>query len=569
MAAGVGSFLGGFAKGLSGEITTTRERRDRLAREEAERKSRLGAALLPHAIENAETEDDLADIFSMIDPEFGAKPKGQGAKAPSTFEKLRPYLGPFFKDKDKQKQQQPSGAGGMATVVTDVAPQQAGAGAPVGALPAPPATTAPATAPTSPVGQIAQTTMTPAPSPVPGTTGVPALPGSAALAQTPAPTAADGTTPQAQATVRTSRFGIEVGTKEQKAVRNVQRARAVLKEMKTIDPSATMDDAFRLLGITMPIDRAALAPQSIAGEVVDPKTGKATSAFGVFDRATGKYLNAETGEPMQNFRPRTTTGSTSMGTDREALARSMFGTRFVDLDQAQQQQVMAQEQMRAGQMAETRGRGTGAARIATELQMPIGATAAQLYNVPPTTTLAELQNTITISPAQREKINSLAQVDTLLTEIETLVPKVFPNVKPGVWGRLQSQFSLGLQKAAADEDYVALESAISAALAQVAQLSGQPGSRLSDTDLKLAQATLAQLTPQVFGGDTLKSAQARLGVLRRLFEQAQGNVVRPQLGPGRGARRGAAPAGAGAGTGLQMDAAGNILQNGTIVVPVQ
>lgn len=60
--------------------------------------------------------------------------------------------------------------------------------------------------------------------------------------------------------------------------------------------------------------------QSIAGQMPD-----GTPAFGVFDRGSGTYKDPVTGDPLQGFQPRTTTGSTTLGADRESVSRELFG----------------------------------------------------------------------------------------------------------------------------------------------------------------------------------------------------------------------------------------------------
>lgn len=60
--------------------------------------------------------------------------------------------------------------------------------------------------------------------------------------------------------------------------------------------------------------------QSIAGEAPD-ETGTYKATFGVFHKPTETYVYPGTTTPIPNFRPRTTTGSTSMGTDREYTSR--------------------------------------------------------------------------------------------------------------------------------------------------------------------------------------------------------------------------------------------------------
>jgi hypothetical protein len=100
--------------------------------------------------------------------------------------------------------------------------------------------------------------------------------------------------------------------------------------------------------------------QSIAGEMPD-----GTPAFGVFDRASGKYKNPDTGQPLEGFRPRTTTGSTSMGADRESIAREMFGKRPAQLTPEQMAQVNDRLLTFGGEKAGavTAGRGEAAAAV--------------------------------------------------------------------------------------------------------------------------------------------------------------------------------------------------------------
>lgn len=259
--------------------------------------------------------------------------------------------------------------------------------------------------------------------------------------------------------------------------------------------------------------------QSVAGELAD-----GTPAYGVFNRLNGGYDDPITKQPLQGFRPRTTTGSTSMGVDREAIARTLFGLPFARLTQPQQAQVMQAETGRAQEMAYARGTGTGTASIETELDKPIGPTAAAMYNTDPTTSLRDLQGRVTLTPEQKQRVYATGQVDTLISDIERLLPQVFPDVQPGFVGGIKTALSLGAQRLGRDTDLAQLDASINAALAQVAQLSGQPGSRLSDKDIALARSTLGSLSPSLFGGDTLATAQARLGVLKELLAKSQGSV---------------------------------------------
>lgn len=278
----------------------------------------------------------------------------------------------------------------------------------------------------------------------------------------------------------------------------------------------------------------ALAAQSIAGEVIGPD-GTARPEFGIFDRARQGYVypagHALAGQPIPGFRPRTTTGSTSMGADREAIARELFGRPFAQLTQPQQAQVNQTAITRTRDVAFQRRMGTGTADIQIQLASPVGPTSARLYNVSPTTTLGELQNVVGLDDTQKERIYAIGQIDLLINDIDQLIPQVFPNVPQGVMGSLQTAFSLGMQKLAGDADLAALDASINAALAQVAQLSGQPGSRLSDRDIEIARSTLASLQPSLYGGDTISTAKARVQVIKNLLEKARTSIpTTPQVG---------------------------------------
>lgn len=107
---------------------------------------------------------------------------------------------------------------------------------------------------------------------------------------------------------------------------------------------------------------SALQFQSIAGELPGNKP-----AYGILDRRSGQYLDPVTHEPLQGFTPRTTTASTSLGADREALSRSMFNKPFAQLEQSQQQAVMDAELKRAGEKAGT----TTTARAEASAQAPL------------------------------------------------------------------------------------------------------------------------------------------------------------------------------------------------------
>ncbi len=307
-------------------------------------------------------------------------------------------------------------------------------------------------------------------------------------------------------------------------------ALAYLPEMQKMDPTATLKDAIEFITeknlFSTPGSSGGF--QSIPGEMPN-----GAPAFGVFDRPSGRYLDPNTHEPLIGFQPRTTTGSVRLGADREAISKELYGLPASRLNSEQMAEVNKRMAPFAEQQANARGIGAGKAKIQTELNSPIGPTAAQQYNVAPTTTLKELSNVVGLTDSEQQSIRTFAQLDLLVNDITDGIEKVFPDVSPGVKGRLQTQFDLGMKKFAADEDLASLDGAIQGALAQVVVLQGQSGGRISDRDVELAKSTLAQLTPSVFGGDTKQTARARLTILRNLFEKAKGNITvpRPQAQP--------------------------------------
>ena len=116
--------------------------------------------------------------------------------------------------------------------------------------------------------------------------------------------------------------------------------------------------------------------QSVPGELPD-----GTPAFGVFDRTPGsptygKYLDADTQRPLEGFRPRTTTGSTSMGADRESISMEMFGHRAArntpEQMAAVNKRLLAFGGEKAG--AVTSGRGEAAADVPLSTQQRFQAT---------------------------------------------------------------------------------------------------------------------------------------------------------------------------------------------------
>ncbi len=228
--------------------------------------------------------------------------------------------------------------------------------------------------------------------------------------------------------------------------------------------------------------------------------------------------------------PTVTPSGPSAGVEYNRAAVMMGFTRPADVPPERRAELEEKAEKFAQELRYATGTGAGQAQIETELNMPIGATAAIQYGVPPTTTLRQLSETIGLSPEQKQRVYTLGQVDVLIADIDRLIPQVFPEVAAGIGGRIKTQLSLGLQKLSADADYAALEASVNGALAQIAQLSGQPGSRLSDRDVEIARSQMVALQPSLFGGDTIRTARAKMDLLKGLLDKARGAIATPVMG---------------------------------------
>jgi hypothetical protein len=513
--ASIGSFGGGFAKGLANVLYRNQQQKREDERRAQEKKDELNLKVFDFAMqndpENAEAFAQTAfpDVFGQV-----GKPTKVKKGEVSPWQKVRNVLGAF-------KPHLGMGGGSGAPAPVEMS----------GGTPAPASQTMDAIAPVR--APPSDTPRPPATTVIPGT-GIP-------VEGTPAAPTATGQAPK-QATM----FGIRVPSREQQeeSKTGIEAKVRIARRMVENGTAKSIDEALDRVGLTDTRGSLASSPyQSVPGTL----NGK--PAFGVFDRASGKYVDPVTHAVLEGFTPTTASASRTLGNDREALAIQMFGKRASELDQQQMAAVNAALPTFAGTMSEARGMGSGRAKIATELNMPVGATVGAQFNVPPTTPLSALAQANGLTAEQQEKIANIAVVERSITEIEGLLGVVFPNVEPGLWGRLQSQWSLGVQKLNADEDLAQLDAAIELALANVSRLGGQTGV-LSNQDIQRAQATLASLEPSLFGGDTLATARARLLVVKNLLSTAKAKTP-SRTTPGATGVVVPGAAGAGGGTGTQ------------------
>lgn len=259
--------------------------------------------------------------------------------------------------------------------------------------------------------------------------------------------------------------------------------------------------------------RAGGMARSVAGEAPD-ENGKFGPAFGIFDPVSRTYSHPETGEVLQGFRPKSATTSMHYGVGLEAASQRLYGKPFGQLSQPEQDAAQKEVETTVGRTATARGEGTNAAK----LNAPIGVLAAQRYGVPATTTLSQLQERIPLSAQDADKIHGISQLEGTLNNIDELLPKVFPDVGPGLVNRIKTGLSLFSQGMGRQPDITKLNSEIASVMPEIVKVNGVT-QRLNQKEIDFAQQQMVNTS--ALHGDTLESAQAKMQILRDLVKRVQ------------------------------------------------
>jgi hypothetical protein len=248
--------------------------------------------------------------------------------------------------------------------------------------------------------------------------------------------------------------------------------------------------------------------QGVAGEMPDPENpGKMIRVNGAFDRAKGTYV----------------------GTDPDSPYYGIPIPGFVSRQTGAQGQTP--EQIKANTAARLQ------ATNEAKLDAPIGVTAAERYGVPANTTLRQLTDKIPLSQADQDKIHGISTLEGSLNTVESLLPKVFPDVGTGFGARIKTALSLFSQSAGRQTDITALNAAIASTMAGIVRANGIT-QRLNVKELDLAQQQMVNTS--VLHGDTLDSAQEKMVILRDLISRVQTGPI-AQAVPGATPPVGAPP----------------------------
>lgn len=264
------------------------------------------------------------------------------------------------------------------------------------------------------------------------------------------------------------------------------------------------------------------ALQSIAGEAPD-ENGVYRPAFGVFNRSagstSGEYTSPTTGQPIPGFRPKSTSTTQRAGTANNDVSLRLFGKSYAEITPAQRTQVEQQVQQDVRSTSSARAGGAADAK----LDAPIGVTNALRYpGTTATTTMRELGDKVPLTENEQARAYNIGQLDTSLDHIKTLIGRVFPEVQPGIRGRIQTALSIGMQKLAGTGDIAELNGAIDSTIAEITRINGVT-QRLNQTELALAKSQMANL--DIIGGDTVNTIRGKFKILEDLMAKARGTVT--------------------------------------------
>ena len=470
-------FNAGFAKGLAGVLTQKRQQDLELERENRGRQDKLAGVLLETLIPRAERPDDVVAVMAQMFPEF-AKDKNLAGL-------LQTGLSPLYGSGGPSPA---AGAGGLAAGTPTSTPV---GGSPLGVGGAPK------------VGAVG------------------ALAAGEQAAGTPAPTDAPRSGFRSLDEAEMAPHLAEVRAQPH-AVAARRRIAETTPEIAALSPQEKA--RYVLTGELARYGAAGSALRSVPGELAD-----GTAAYGVFNPQTGQYIDPDTGEPIPNFRPRTTTGSRTLGGDREALSMEMFGKQASQLTADEMAQLNAALPDYLARLAHGRGTGTGQAKIETAQQMPLSPEQAAVQGVPMGTTPASVAGQTPQTKEIQDIRRAMTTMQPKLDALERAIRTTLPAAGDSLVGQLKAQGEVAWNTFRKKPEIAALQAMVQGLAGDVATVVQQQKGQLSDNDRRYALAQLAELDS--WQPDTQESAIAKVGVLRQILGMVQTNLP-AQMTPG-------------------------------------
>jgi hypothetical protein len=307
--------------------------------------------------------------------------------------------------------------------------------------------------------------------------------------------------------------------------------------------------------------------RAVAGTMPD-----GTNVSAVFDQARGHYIHPVTGDVLEGFVARQTGASAPrFGQDREAIAEAEFGKSYGQLDQAQQQVVMAKQQTFLKESAGSRVSGAGEAKM----EVPADLRTAQLTGVPVGSTAAQVEGQRVGTIAQQTRRNVAGTIKTQLGEIKALFG---PLPRSGSLGSVAPGWAIAASRAQ-DKNRVAwgeLDSAINNIRASLTRTIAANVGTETEKDAERALSTIADIEASFLNplkGDTQESATARIDQTVKYLDEVIASLpgapvigAPPPAPPAPGGTRTAQPVSGSGPAGYTVDDDGQLLFQGQPVL---
>lgn len=498
-------FGSGLAQGLASVFTAKRATDTQAANAREARNAEIGMGVLNHLITSGRIEsyDDLMPYVDMAFGTTGQKPKkGQ----PSHHDILSQVLAPTF-----------SQAGGSGADATGVAAAPPPAGGTV---------TSQSVVQSMGAEPVASTA---SPSPIAPTGAPPAAPSSA-----PAP---GGIRLLSDADMLQRQLSNEGIVEQAHSDRQSKLARDFYDTFKQVDPEFTLYDALAMAGFKTDYNRT-----------------YTSGASGGIRRGLDAFMDTKAeakGSPLTPDEQLTARAewfaqNRSGGTNREALARSMYNKVFAQLDAQQAADVIKAETTLIGGQAYSRTAGSANAAF----NAPLTPTQAMTTSLPVGTTGAQVAGQSVLTQPEIDARKGTETMRTQVENIRSLVGAVLPS-KSELLGNLVPGAVIAVRARTPGyrEQYARLEAAVDTAVGAAARNLQQQRGAQTEKDADRAYSALVQLKSSLSGalldptkGDTAESASARIDETLKLIDTVMSKLPAQAAPVGKGAAAGTTPA---------------------------
>lgn len=472
-------FGSGIARGLAGAFSQDRQNTMQREREREDRDRQNASFLIDHLMKSGRVED-YADLQPLFDVALGLR-HGKKGESTKTHAMLSAVLKPTF------------GAGGG-----DGSAAPSGSPGP-GAAPAAP----PSTSVVDSSGAIAPA-LTDAAEP-----SAPQAPSAAAPAAGAHPTSTSlgGIRLRTDEGMQEAQLALD----ERKFRVQAQRARDIYNSFKQFDSDFTLRDAMRAAGFDVDVNRGSRG----AGTISQLGTFGAYLAKKQSEKAATGDDSPLTSDEVLTARSEFYAANRSMGVNREAIARELYGKAFALLDQSQQAEVIKKETSLIGQQAYSRTASTELAQF----NAPIDAATAKATNLPVGTTGPQVAGQTILTDAEQGVQQSLAGLSTTLTDIrDRLIPAALPHTSD-ITGTLTAGAAYQYRKRVSHtKEVAALESTVANTVNTLAKARGQVGAQ-TEPDIDRAMQALVNTQASLLNGDTVETAQQRINESMKILDE--------------------------------------------------